>query len=156
MPSGGPGPSGGSGGSGSSGRSGGGTGSSNPQGIVSSALVTSSSRKTFQLGATLAALSQGGMSISQLFSGYPIAPGGGPALQGNLVVLSDPSSVAWSMQNSTVAVVPILLTTAPGSGSQSYTLVLLDTTTGMTYSVAVNVLPAPTTSSGGPSTTPTP
>jgi hypothetical protein len=119
-------------------------------------LVTGSSGKTFQLGAMLTALNSGGMTISQLFSGYPIAPGGGPALQNDLVTISDPSSVPWSMQNSTVAVVPILLTAnSSGSGSQSYTMVMLDPTTGMTYSVAVNMqAPAPT-SGGGPSA-PTP
>jgi hypothetical protein len=150
-PSGGPGPSGGSG------KSGGGPGSSNSQAVVSGsssgALVTASSGKTFQLGAVLTALNTGGMTISQLFSGYPIAPAGGPALQNNLVVLTDPSSVPWSMQNSTVAVVPILLTTtSSASGAQSYTMVMLDTTTGTTYSVAVNMQsPTPTSGGSGPS-----
>jgi hypothetical protein len=151
VPSGGPGPSGGSGGSG------GGPGPSNTQAVVSGsssgALATGSSGKTFQLGSVITSLSTGGVTISQLFSGYPIAPGGGPALQNNLVVLTDPSSVPWSMQNSTVAVVPILLTTSTDtSGSQSYNLVMLDTTTGLTYTVAVNVLSSASTSGGsGPS-----
>jgi hypothetical protein len=159
-PSGGPGLSGGpgsSGGSSGSGGSGGGPASSNSQAIVSGssgALATTSSNKTYQLGTVITALSGGGMTISQLFSGYPIAPGGGPALQNNLVTLSDPSSVPWSMQNSTVAVIPILVTTSTssGSGSQSYTLVMLDTTTGMTYAVSVNMLSSTSTSGqGGPS-----
>jgi hypothetical protein len=122
-------------------------------GSPSGTLVTGVSGKTFQLSAILTSLNSGGMSISQLFSGYPIAPGSGPALQNDLVSLSDPSSVPLSLQNSTVAVVPILLTTSSsGSGSQSYTLVMLDPTTGMTYSVAVNMQsPAPISGGSGPS-----
>jgi hypothetical protein len=112
-------------------------------------IATASSAKTFQMGTLVQALSTGGMTISQLFSGYPLAPNGGPSLQGNLVTISDPSAVPMPMQNSTVAVVPILLTSAPNSSS--YTLVMLDPTTGLTYSVAVNMAaPAPT--SGGGST----
>jgi hypothetical protein len=143
-PSGGPGTSGGSG-------SGGPGPSSSPalvSGPTAGTIVTGSSGKTFQLGATLTALSTGGLSISQLFSGYPLAPNGGPSIQGDLVQLSNPSAVPLPMQNSTVAVVPILLTS--GSGSGSYTLVMLDPTTGATYSVPVNLASAPTSTSGGP------
>ncbi|HEX5271893.1 MAG TPA: hypothetical protein VFW33_15450 [Gemmataceae bacterium] len=154
-PSGGPGPS---GGSGSSGGSGGGHGSSSTQAIVSGsssgALVTGVSGKTYQLGSLITSLSSGGMSISQLFSGYPIAPGGGPALQNNLATLTDPSTVPWSMQNSTVAIVPVLLTTNMDSGS--YTLVMLDPTTGQTYTVNVTMTtPAPSSGgTGSPTATP--
>jgi hypothetical protein len=149
-PSGGPGASSGRGGSGPSAGSGGGSGSSNPPAITSDstagAIVTASSGKAFQLGALMTALSTGGMTISQLFSGYPLAPSGGPSLQGDLVT-TDPSTVPMSMQNSTVAVVPVLLASAGGTGYGSYTLVLLDATTGVTYSVPVNMT-APTTTVG--------
>ena len=111
-------------------------------------IATASSGKTFQLGTLIQALSTGGMTISQLFSGYPLAPSSGPSLQGNLVTSSDPSTVPMPMQNSTVAVVPILLTSAPGSSS--YTLVMLDPMTGMTYSFGVNITPPPLSSAGGP------
>jgi hypothetical protein len=106
--------------------------------------VTGSSGKTFQLGALLTALSTGGMTVSQLFSGYPLAPGGGPSLQGDLVTTS-PATVPMPMQNSTVAVAPVLLASASGTGYGSGTLVLLDPTTGVTYSVTVNIA-APATS----------
>src|SRR5262249_42565487 len=98
------------------------------------------------------ALATGGLSVGQLFSGYPLAPNGGPALQGNLIQISDPSTVPLPMQNSTVAVVPILLTSAPttNSGSTStYTIVLLDTSTRLTYSLPVTMTPPPTGSGGG-------
>jgi hypothetical protein len=155
VPSGGPGPSGGSSGS-SPGGSGGGSGPSSPPAITSGpsagTIVTASSGKTFQLGALVTALGAGGMSISQLFSGYPLAPGGGPALQNDLLT-TDPSTVPMSMQNSTVAVVPILLTSSATSGSSgpsSYTLVVLDPTTGATYSMPVTMTaPAPAPAGGG-------
>lgn len=143
VPSGGPGPSGVSGGSGTSG----GPGSSSPPAITSGSsggtIVTASSGQTFQLGALMTALSTGGMTISQLFSGYPLAPGGGPSLQGDLVT-TDPSTVPMPMQNSTVAVVPVLLASAGGTGYGSYTLVLLDPATGVSYSVPVTMV-APAT-----------
>src|SRR6516162_4047251 len=149
-PSGGPGTSGGFSGSGPSGSSGGGPGSSNPPAITSGSpggtIVTASSGKTFQLGALMTALGSGGMTISQLFSGYPLAPGGGPSLQGDLVT-TDPSTIPMPMQNSTVAVVPVLLASAGGTGYGSYVLVLLDPTTGVTYSVPVNMC-APATTVG--------
>ena len=143
VPSGGPGPSGTSGG----------PGSSSPPAITSgssgSVIVTGSSGKTFQMGALIQALSTGGMTISQLFSGYPLAPNGGPSLQGDLLTLGSTSSVPMPMQNSTVAVVPVLLTSAGGSGSGSlYTLVLLDPATGATYSVPVSMT-SPSTGGGG-------
>ncbi len=139
VPSGGPGPSGGSDGSGTSG----GPGPSSPPAITSDSsggtIVTASSGKTFQLGALMTALSTGGMTVSQLFSGYPLAPGCGPSLQGNLVT-TDPSTVPMPMQNSTVAVVPVLLASAGGTGYGSFTLVLLDPATGVTYSISVNMV----------------
>jgi hypothetical protein len=145
-PSGGPGPSGG--GPGPSGSSGGGPGSSSPPAITSGSsggtIVTASSGKTFQLGALMTSLSTGGMTISQLFSGYPLPPGGGPALQGDLVSI-DSSTVPMPMQDSTVAVIPILLVSAGGSGYGSATLVLLDPSSGATYSVLVSVSPGATT-----------
>ncbi len=101
--------------------------------------MTASSGKTFQLGALMTALSTGGMTVSQLFSGYPLAPGCGPSLQGNLVT-TDPSTVPMPMQNSTVAVVPVLLASAGGTGYGSFTLVLLDPATGVTYSISVNMV----------------
>ena len=147
-PSGGPGPSGGIGVSGTSGGPGGGPGSSGPPAITSGSsagtIVTASSGKTFQLGALLTALSTGGMTVSQLFSGYPLAPGGGPSLQGDLVTTS-PATVPMPMQNSTVAVAPVLLASASGTGYGTGTLVLLDPTTGVSYSVTVNIA-APATS----------
>jgi hypothetical protein len=156
-PSGGPGPSGGSGGGGP----GGGPGPSSTQVLVSEpssgSLVTGSSGKTYQLGALVTSLGTGGMTVSQLFSGYPIAPGSGPSLQNDLVTVSDPSSVPYSMQNSTVAVVPILLTTTTdASGSQSYSLVMLDPSTGTTYTVPVNVATSGPTSGGSGSSAPAP
>jgi hypothetical protein len=151
-PSGGPGPSGG-GGSGSSGGSGGGgPGASGSAAIISApqgTLVTGSSGKTYTLGQVITALSNGGMTVSQLFSGYPLPPSVGPALSNNLVTLSDPSAVPFPMQNSNVALVPVLLVAGSnmGSGSSSsssYTLVMLDPASGMTYSLAVNMVsPAP-------------
>jgi hypothetical protein len=78
------------------------------------------------------------MTVSQLFSGYPLAPGGGPSLQGDLITTSQ-STIPMPMQNSTVAVVPVLLASAGGSGYGSFTLVLLDPTTGVNYSLTVNM-----------------
>jgi hypothetical protein len=114
-------------------------------GSTAGTIVTASSGKTFQLGSLMTALSTGGMTLSQLFSGYPLAPNGGPSLQGDLVT-TDPSTVPVPMQNSTVAVVPILLTSVGGPAYGSANLVLLDQTTGATYSVLVSVSPAATTS----------
>jgi hypothetical protein len=155
-PSGGPGTSGTSGGPGSSGSGGGGPGSSTSTAIVSTApgaLVSGTSGKTYTLSGLIAALGNGGMTISQLFSGYPLPPTGGPALQNNLLTLSDPSAVPYPMQNSNVALVPVLLVSNSGTGSgpssPSYTLVMLDPVSGTTYSLAVNMTsPAPVT--GGP------
>jgi hypothetical protein len=97
------------------------------------------------------ALSNGGLTISQLFSGYPLAPNGGPALSNDLVTLSNPSTVPYPMQNSNVALVPILLVAGSTSGPYSpATLVMLDPTTGITYSLAVNVQPPPPPVTGGP------
>ena len=145
VPSGGPGPSGVSGGPGPSVSSGGGPGSSSPPAITSGTssgvIATATSGKTFQLGATLQALASGGLTVSQLFSGYPLAPNGGPSLQGDLLTLSGSSSAPLPMDNSTVAVVPVLLTSG---GSGSYTLVFVDPVTGTNYSVPVNMTP-PTT-----------
>jgi hypothetical protein len=116
--------------------------------------VTGTSGKTYTLGSLVAALSQGGMTISQLFSGYPIPPGGGPALGNDLVTLSDASSAPYPMQNSNVALVPVLLVsgsgTGSGSSSSSYTLVMLDPTSGSTYSLAVNMTPPAAPVTGGP------
>jgi hypothetical protein len=145
-PSGGPGPS----GSGSSG--GGGPGASGPTAIVSSSssqvIATATSGKTLQLGATLTALASGGMTLSQLFSGYPLAPGGGPSIQGDLLQITDPSVIPAPMQDSTAAVVPVLLTTTSGSGTTSYTLVMYDPTTGLSYSVPVTMTPPPSGTGG--------
>jgi hypothetical protein len=94
-------------------------------------------------------LSSGGMTSSQLFSGYPLAPNSGPSLSNDLVTLSNPSTVPYPMQNSNVALVPILLVSGSTSGSSSSaTLVMLDPTTGTTYSLAVNVQPPPPATSG--------
>jgi hypothetical protein len=157
-PSGGPGPSGG-GGSGSSGGPSGGGGSTAPSGSTvlistSGALVTGSSGKTYTLGSFVASLNEGGLTINQLFSGYPLPPGGGPALANDLVTLSDPSSVPYPMQNSNVALVPILLvsgsSSGSGSSSPSYTLVMLDPMSGTTYSFGVNMTPPAPSAPAGP------
>jgi hypothetical protein len=83
--------------------------------------------------------------LSELFSGYPLPPSVGPALQNDTLVLSNPSAWPFSQQNSPVAVVPVMLVggSSMGTGPSSYTLVLLDPVTGFTYSVPVTAVPPP-------------
>jgi hypothetical protein len=100
--------------------------------------------KTFKIDDTTAAPTAAGVLFSELLSGYPLPPSVGPNLQGDLLVLSNPSAFPYSLQNSNVAVVPILLTATssmgPGS-TPSYTLILLDPVSGVTYSIPVTLLP---------------
>src|SRR5579885_45005 len=144
-PSGGPGPSGG-------GSGGGGPGPSGTTAIVSSTsdqvIATGSSGKTFQLGSMLTALSSGGLTLSQLFSGYPLAPSGGPSIQGDLLQTTNPSAIPAPMQNSTASVVPVLLTSSSSNGTTSYTMIVLDPSTGLTYSVPVTMSPPPSGTGG--------
>jgi hypothetical protein len=143
-PGGGPGPSGGHGG-----------GGPGPSSSTAAVLQPGGQAPTFNLASLLATLSDTGVLLNDLTSGpgYPLAPSGGPSLQGNMRVVADPSTFPLSMQTSDVAVVPVLLTADPGTGSgsapSSYTLVLLDPMTGMTYSLSVTLIP-PAPGSGGP------
>jgi len=106
--------------------------------------ASSSPARAFKLDDTAPPI-KAGVLVSELFSGYPLPPSVGPGLKNDALVLSNPSAWPFPMQNSTVAVVPVMLVSAPAAGaaSSAFTLVLRDATTGATYSVPVTVVPAP-------------
>jgi hypothetical protein len=67
----------------------------------------------------------------------------GPGLQGDILVLADPTAWPSPTQQSTVAVVPVLLTgvnvspIAPGSTSQNINLTFVNQTDGSVFTVQV-------------------
>jgi hypothetical protein len=67
----------------------------------------------------------------------------GPGLQGDILVLTDPTAWPFPTQQSTVTVVPVLLTgvnvspNAPGSTSQNINLTFVNQTDGSVFTVQV-------------------
>src|SRR5262245_1615280 len=140
-PGGGPGPSGGSGSSGSSGGPGPSALISQPttsgqQGPSPGSSGSNSGASgsgsgvfagTITIGAPLPAPGPYGILLQDLFSGYPLPPSTAPSLQGDVLVLTNPASWPFSTPQSTVSVVPVLLTGVsvspiPGSTSQNVNL----------------------------------
>src|SRR5690242_13672093 len=118
--SGGPGPSGGSGSSGTSGGPGpsalvsqpttsgqqgpssGSSSGSSGSNSGSSGSGTAVYAGTINVGAPLPAPGPYGILLQDLFSGYPLPPTSGPSLQGDVLVLTNPSSWPFSTPQSTV------------------------------------------------------
>jgi hypothetical protein len=108
--------------------------------VVSTAV---SSTITFTLNMSAVNQATGPTLLSQLISGYPVAPSTGPSLSGDMLV-TDPSLLT-SLGDSTVALIPVS-TSASGSIT---TLTLMNTTTGATVDVPITYAPPPTSGSAG-------
>jgi hypothetical protein len=76
------------------------------------------------------ALASIGQSLPGTGPGYPVAPTCGPSLSGNLLNPTDVSALPASMQQSAVAVVPLMLT-----GTDSATLLSMPTPPGYSASL---------------------
>jgi hypothetical protein len=107
---------------------------------------------------TLPASGLVGIPLTELFSGYPLPPSVGPALKGDVLVLTNPSALPVSAQGSTLAAVPVLLTGVsiapiPGSTSLSVTLTYKNLSTGSNFTLNATAFKPTTLPHGaGPTT----
>jgi hypothetical protein len=86
------------------------------------------------------ALASIGQSLPGTGPGYPVAPTCGPTLNGSLLNPSDVAALPASMQQSAVAVVPLMLT-----GTDSATLLSVPTPPGYSASLVTAATAAGTT-----------
>jgi hypothetical protein len=159
VPSGGPGtsaPSGSSGGPSPSAlvSTSGGTGTSTPGGPSGGVQQTQTAQPPpVVMNFVQQALASIGQSLPGTGPGYPVAPSCGPALNGSLLSPTDVSALPAPMQQSAVAVVPLMLT-----GTDSATLLALPPPPGYSVSLVTTTTATGTTtflvvSTAAPATT---
>jgi hypothetical protein len=116
---------------------------------VNTATASVGTLNTFNLNASAVAQAKGPTPLQQLLSGYPIPPSTGPALNGGMLVVKDPS-VLVPLEGSTVALMPVTSISAGTSqNSTTYIFTFVDTSTGLTVEVPVTLVPATSSGSSG-------